>query len=71
MPPRSQRALGIVPESLHVGARNFGKGGAAVASDFFHLLKAASELCVGLMERDFGIDFEVASEINSDEEQIA
>ena len=50
--------LGLVPERFHFVARDFGEGGAAGKGNFFHLLKAAREFPVSVMQSNFGIDFQ-------------
>lgn len=63
--------FGLVPEGFHLGARNFGEGGALGAGEFFHFAEATGEFCGGFFECDFGIDVEETGKIDEDEEEVA
>ena len=63
--------FGLFPEGFHLGAGDFGEGGALGAGEAFHFAETARKFVAGFFHGDFGIDFQEASEVDGDEEDVA
>ena len=63
--------LGLLPEGFQFLHRNTFWIGPALVQALLHPLKAAAELAVGLAQRGFGIEREIAGDIDQHEKKVA
>jgi hypothetical protein len=64
-------ALGLLPERFHLGTRDIGENRALLTGEALHFTETARKFGAGFLGGDFGVDVQEASEVDSDEEDVA